>query len=70
MEDLTAWLPALASLVGSLAGVLASNKLTQYRILQLEGKVSKHNGIVERTYKLEGEVKELQHDIRDIRDEK
>ena len=34
MEDLTAWLPALASLVGSLAGVLASNKLTQYRILQ------------------------------------
>ena len=52
MEDLTAWLPALASLVGSLAGVLASNKLTQYRILQLEDKVSKHNGIVERTYKL------------------
>ena len=64
------WLPALASLLGSLAGVMASNMLMQYRIQQLEDKVSKHNGIVERTYKLEGEVKELQHDVRDIRSEK
>lgn len=58
------WLPAVASAVGSLAGVLASNKLMQYRIQQLESKVNKHNSIVERTYKLEGEVKELQHDVR------
>ena len=57
------WLPA----VGSLAGVLASNKLMQYRIQQLESKVNKHNSIVERTYKLEGEVKELQHDVRDLK---
>ena len=65
--DLTTWLPAVASAVGSLAGVLASNKLMQYRIQQLESKVNKHNSIVERTYKLEGEVKELQHDIRDLK---
>ncbi len=64
------WLPALASLVGSLAGVLASNKLVQYRLEKLEEKVQKHNNIVERTYKLEGEVKELQHDVRDIRSDK
>lgn len=70
METLMDWLPALASLVGSLAGVLASNKLVQYRIEQLEEKVQKHNNVVERTYKLEGEVKELQHDVRDIRSEK
>lgn len=62
-----AWLPAVASAVGSLAGVLASNKLMQYRIQQLETKVNKHNSIVERTYKLEGEVKELQHDVRDLK---
>ena len=61
------WLPAVASTVGSLAGVLASNKLMQYRIQQLETKVNKHNSIVERTYKLEGEVKELQHDVRDLK---
>lgn len=65
--DLTTWLPAVASAVGSLAGVLASNKLMQYRIQQLESKVNKHNSIVERTYKLEGEVKELQHDVRDLK---
>ena len=64
---MTTWLPAVASAVGSLAGVLASNKLMQYRIQQLETKVNKHNSIVERTYKLEGEVKELQHDIRDLK---
>ena len=61
------WLPAVASAAGSLAGVLASNKLMQYRIQQLETKVNKHNSIVERTYKLEGEVKELRHDIRDLK---
>ena len=65
--DLTTWLPAVASAVGSLAGVLASNKLMQYRIQQLETKVNQHNSIVERTYKLEGEVKELQHDVRDLK---
>ena len=64
---MTTWLPAVASAVGSLAGVLATNKLMQYRIQQLEDKVNKHNSIVERTYKLEGEVKELQHDIRDLK---
>ena len=61
------WLSAVASAVGSLAGVLASNKLMQYRIQQLESKVNKHNSIVERTYTLDGEVKELQHDVRDLK---
>ena len=64
---MTTWLPAVASAVGSLAGVLASNKLMQYRIQQLEDKVNKHNSIVERTYRLEGEVNELQHEVRDLK---
>lgn len=29
--------------------------------------VEKHNQIVERTYKLEGAVKEIQHDIQDLK---
>ena len=41
------------SLIGSLIGILASNKLTLYRIEQLEKKVEKHNNLVERTYRLE-----------------
>ena len=58
----------VGSLLGSLLGVMASSKLTQYRIAQLEEKVSKHNSVVERTYKLEGAVTELQHDVRDLKD--
>lgn len=41
------------SAIGSLIGVLASSKLTQYRIEQLEKRVSAHNNLIERTYKLE-----------------
>ena len=58
----------VGSLLGSLLGVVTSNKLTQYRIAQLEEKVSKHNSIVERTYKFEGAVTELQHDVRDLKE--
>lgn len=55
------------TLLGSIGGILAANKLSNYRIEQLEKKVEKHNSVVERTYKLEGEMSEVQHDIRDIK---
>ena len=45
--------------VGTFAGILASNKLTNYRIAQLEKKVDKHNSVIHRTYKLEQEVEIL-----------
>ena len=55
----------------SLWGVYAANRKSQaliaYRLEQLEKKVNKHNELVERTYKLEGEVSELQHDVRDMK---
>ena len=37
------------------------------RIESLEKKVDIHNRVVERVYKLEGEMTEAQHDIRDIK---
>ena len=55
------------TLMGSLFGVLAAQKLTQYRLAQLEEKVNKHNSLVERTFRLEGQVEECQHDIRDLK---
>ena len=55
------------TLLGSLLGVLAAQKLTQYRLSQLEEKVSKHNNIIERTYVLEGQMLECQHDIRELK---
>lgn len=55
------------TLLGSLFGVLAAQKLTQYRLSQLEEKVNKHNSIIERTYELEGRMNEAEHDIRDLK---
>lgn len=64
-EIIVALVGLAGSAVGSLAGVLASAKLTNYRIEQLEKRVEVHNNLIERTYKLEGQVTELQHDVRD-----
>ena len=55
------------SAIGAFAGVMASAKLTNFRIQQLEEKVNKHNNMVERTYALEGRMTEAEHDIRDIK---
>ena len=55
------------TLLGSLFGVLAAQKLTQYRLAQLEEKVNKHNNLVERTYKLEGQLAECCHDIKELK---
>jgi hypothetical protein len=41
------------SALGSLIGIMTSSRLMNYRIQQLEEKVSKHNNLIERTYKLE-----------------
>ena len=56
------------SALGTFAGILTSSKLTQYRIQKLEEQVAKHNQIVERTYRLEGQMTEVQHDIRDLKE--
>ena len=47
--------------LGSILGVLASAKLTSYRLEQLERRVQAHNNLIERTYKLE-ERTELQEE--------
>ena len=50
-------LVGLLSLAGTLAGtfggILTGSRLTNYRLAQLEEKVSKHNNLIERTYKIE-----------------
>lgn len=66
-EIAIALLSLTGTLGGSLLGVLASSSLTRYRIEQLEKKVAAHNNIVERTYKLEGRMTEVEHDVRDLK---
>lgn len=59
---------ALISLVGTLGGtfggILATSKLTNYRIEQLEKKVDKHNNLIERMFKAEESINILDEKIR------
>lgn len=64
---IVAILSLCGTLIGSIAGILTANKMTNYRIAQLEKKVEKHNSIVERTFRLEGRMDEVEHDIRDMK---
>jgi hypothetical protein len=66
-------LSLVGTLVGSLGGILASSKLTNYRIQELEKKVEKHNSVIDRVYKLEQrdaveteEIKVINHRIADL----
>ena len=58
----------LGTILGSGLGVIASSKLTNYRIEQLEKKVDKHNGVMERTFRLEEQVKEIAADIKELKE--
>ena len=62
---IVALLSLAGTLIGSILGILAANKLTNYRIEQLEKKVEKHNSVVERMYNLEKKVavdeEEIEH---------
>ena len=66
-EAFVALLGFAGTLTGSLLGVVTAQKLTQYRLSQLEEKVSRHNNLVERTYILEGQVAECCHDIKELK---
>lgn len=60
-EILIASLSFIGTLVGSLGGILASSKLTNYRIEQLEKKVQEHNNVISRTQVLEEKIKVANH---------
>ncbi len=64
---IVALLSLVGTILGSGLGVMASQKLTQYRLEQLENKVEAHNNLVERMYVVEGKVEECTHDIKDLK---
>ena len=65
-EIVIALLSLAGTLIGSLSGVLAANRLTNYRIQELEKKVEKHNTIMERTFRLEERMKVANNRIQDL----
>ena len=59
-------LSRIGTLLGSIAGILASSKLTNYRIEQLEKKVEKHNSVLERVYELEKQEAVMQEELNQL----
>ena len=46
-------LACIGTASGSVYGIKKSTSLIEYRLKMLEDKVDKHNGVIDRTYKLE-----------------
>ena len=65
-EIIVAIIAFAGTAIGTFGGILASSKLTNYRLSQLEKKVDKHNSVVERTYILEEKMKVANHRIEDL----
>ena len=68
------WLAVVAAAITAIFGFLGtyiSNRkqsvLIAYRLEELEKKVNKHNNLIERMYKAEGEITELQHDVNEMK---
>ena len=61
---------AVPSVIATVSSNKRNNDLIQYRIEELTKRVEKHNSIIERTFKLEGRMEEVEHDIKEIKSKK
>lgn len=72
-EVIVSVISLFGTLVGTFGGICVSNRMSNYRIEQLEKKVEKHNNLIERTYAIEQhnavvdeEIKVANHRIDDL----
>lgn len=68
-DILTGLFSFVASLIGTFGGIITSNNLTNYQIKELKKQVDKHNGVIERTYKLEEHSKYVDERISKLENE-
>ena len=68
---ITAIIGGICVAVPNIIATLTSNKrstaLITYRVNELEKKVEKHNSVVERTFRLEEDIKNIQEDIKELK---
>lgn len=57
----------LGTVIGSFGGIVASAKLTNFRLEQLEKKVDKHNSFAERMPVVEEKIENLEKEITEIK---
>ena len=63
-EVVVALITLLGSAIGTIGGIFATNKMSAYRIEQLEKKVDKHNQVVERMYEAEKNISVISEEIK------
>ena len=63
-EIIVGILSLVGTLVGTLGGILAANKLTNYKIDELSKRVDKHNNLVDRMYKVESRVTLIEDEMK------
>ena len=68
-EIVIALLALVGTAIGTWGGIMTANKLTNYRIAQLEKKVDLHNSVIERMTIAEQNIKATWHQIDEIKDE-
>jgi serine/threonine protein phosphatase PrpC len=66
-ETLNLLITFAGSAIGTIGGILASQKLTQYRIAQLEKKVDEYNNVKTRTTELETWRESVDEDISELK---
>ena len=64
---ITAVVTLAVCLITNHAQAEKTRALIDYRVSELEKKQDKHNNLIERTYKLEGQMTEIQHEIMDLK---
>ena len=65
-EIIIALLSLAGTLLGSFGGIMASAKLTNFRLSQLEKKVDKHNSFATRIPIIEEQIKGNNHRLCDL----
>jgi ABC-type lipoprotein release transport system permease subunit len=65
-EIIVALLALAGTLLGTFSGILASARLTTYRIEQLEKKVDRHNNFAARIPVLEEKIEVANHRLSDL----
>lgn len=63
---IVAVLSLIGTLGGTFGGIMTANKLTNYRIQELEKKVDKHNNFAGRIPVIEEQIKVANHRIDDL----
>lgn len=64
-EIIIGLLSLCGTLIGTLGGIITTSRLTNYRLQQLEDKVSKHNDLIDRMYKIENRVSIIEDELKE-----